>query len=138
MLVGCNGSRRFPYVLQTGAYYFLCRQHQPPGVSVISLSNVLSWFSFWMHAILKAKFCHTAHTVLSKSATPEKGSGPAELPDLSNKAQRLADLLHPKSVSGEAAVGAHHENKITNIDIKNIGMGNPEVGPFSHPKCIAS
>ncbi|KAK1934062.1 hypothetical protein X943_002912 [Babesia divergens] len=82
---------------------------------------------FWMHAILKAKFCHTAHTVLSKSATPEKGSGPAELPDLSNKAQRLADLLHPKSVSGEAAVGAHHENKITNIDIKNIGMGNPEI-----------
>ncbi|GBE61881.1 hypothetical protein, conserved [Babesia ovata] len=82
---------------------------------------------FWMHALLKAKFCHTAHTVLGKGAAPEVAAGPAELPDLSTKAQRLYDLLHPKSSTEEAAVAAHRDSKITNIDITNINSGEPQI-----------
>ncbi|GFE54418.1 hypothetical protein BaOVIS_018220 [Babesia ovis] len=82
---------------------------------------------FWMHTIVKAKFCHTAHTVLSKASLPAEGAAPAKLPDLTTKPQRLHDLLHPKSVSGEAVVGPHNDNKITNIDIKNVDSGEPEI-----------
>ncbi|GIX65310.1 molybdopterin molybdotransferase MoeA [Babesia caballi] len=80
-----------------------------------------------MHALLKAKFCHTAHTVFSKGSAPAEGAGSAKLPDLSTKAQRLYDLLHPQNVSGEASVGAHHASDVTNIDIKNIDAGDPQI-----------
>ncbi|KAK1442520.1 hypothetical protein BgAZ_300380 [Babesia gibsoni] len=82
---------------------------------------------YWMHAILKAKFCHTAHTTLSKAAAPEKGLGSAELPDLSNKSQRLADLLNPKKGKGNVGVGKGNESNITNIDIKSVGTGEPQI-----------
>ncbi|EDO06044.2 putative integral membrane protein [Babesia bovis T2Bo] len=83
--------------------------------------------NFWMHTIVKAKFCHTAHAVLSKASTPDEHAEPAKLPDLSTKQKRLKDLLYPKSVSEDAIVAPHHDNNITNIDIKGVGSGEPEI-----------
>eukprot|EP00371_Babesia_bovis_P000965 XP_001609612.1 hypothetical protein [Babesia bovis T2Bo] len=70
---------------------------------------------------------NSSRDLLSKASTPDEHAEPAKLPDLSTKQKRLKDLLYPKSVSEDAIVAPHHDNNITNIDIKGVGSGEPEI-----------
>ncbi|UKJ89745.1 hypothetical protein MACJ_002999 [Theileria orientalis] len=77
----------------------------------------------FMVSLIKAKFCHVANTALSPAhKTSERGKTAEKLPLYSTKIKRLKNIL-----SGKEDVGINpHENKITNIDIKNLISGRPQ------------
>uniref|UniRef100_A0A3B0MZV0 Uncharacterized protein n=1 Tax=Theileria annulata TaxID=5874 RepID=A0A3B0MZV0_THEAN len=81
-------------------------------------------FSSFMVSLLKAKFCFVAHTALGPSHNTSKfGKKEAELPEFSNKKKRLENLFKDSSDVGIN----EHENDTTNIDIKNIQSGKPQI-----------
>lgn len=78
-----------------------------------------------MVSLLKSKFCYVAHTALSPSHNTSKfGKKEGKLPQFSNKQKRLENLL--KGDSDDVGI-EEHENSTTNIDIKNIQSGKPQV-----------
>ncbi|AFZ81401.1 hypothetical protein BEWA_008110 [Theileria equi strain WA] len=79
----------------------------------------------WMTSILKAKFCHYAHTNLNPAHKPETGTLPQSLPKFSTKAERLKSRLLDK-INDDVELPLH-DNKITNVDIKNILTGEPQI-----------
>eukprot|EP00375_Theileria_parva_P001460 XP_764132.1 hypothetical protein [Theileria parva strain Muguga] len=81
-------------------------------------------FAF-MVSLLKSKFCYVAHTALSPSHNTSKfGKKEGKLPQFSNKQKRLENLL--KGDSDDVGI-EEHENSTTNIDIKNIQSGKPQM-----------
>ncbi|KAK2198440.1 hypothetical protein BdWA1_001455 [Babesia duncani] len=82
---------------------------------------------FWMTSIIKAKFCHFAHTSLSKGHMQSTGAVAKKLPQFSNKRERLEQLLKDKTKGDGISREPKANENITNIDIKHIETGRPDL-----------
>lgn len=95
------------------------------GESLVFCGKDTKTRDLWMTSLLKAKFCHYAHTALNPAHKSESVTLPKPLPNFSTKAERLRNRLLD-NVHDNIEL-PQHENNITNVDIKNILTGEPQI-----------